>query len=74
MASLSTSDELKDIQKKLDKTREELKEIQQQNNALKKKSKILKPWMWCRIKLANGSWSDHGPSSTFSNNWHVAHL
>ena len=53
---------------------EELREIQQQNNALKKKSKILKPWMWCRIKLANGSWSDHGPSSTFSNNWHVAHL
>ena len=39
MASLSTSDEVKDIQKKLDKTREELREIQQQNNALKKNQK-----------------------------------
>ena len=39
MASLTTSDEVKDIQKKLDKTREELREIQQQNNALKKNQK-----------------------------------
>ena len=62
------------LQKQLEALQNKLCAEKEEKARSKSKEEILKPWMWCRIKMADGTWSEHSEASTFSNNWHVAHL